>query len=123
MAAKFEIRSPKPGEYRWVLVSQGRILATSEPYRRKGLAEKATVSFRMVAVNAPVADMTRPAAKTPTRKAARVTGRALATAVMKGARAVEKTEKTAAKATKAARRTVATASKSQTGKANKTSKR
>jgi len=123
MAAKFEIRSAKAGEYRWVLVSQGRILATSEVYRRKGLAEKAIVSFRMVAVNAPVSDTTRPAAKTPTRKAARATGQVLAKAVVKGARAVEKTDKAVAKATKSARQTVATAAKSQTGKATKTTKR
>ncbi|MDQ1499751.1 MAG: hypothetical protein QOI86_3091, partial [Actinomycetota bacterium] len=27
MAAKFEIRSPKAGEFNWVLLSQGRTLA------------------------------------------------------------------------------------------------
>ena len=65
MAAKFEIRSPKEGQYIWVLVSQGRTLATSEAYARRAQAEKAIVSFQMAAVNAPVIDTTVPPAKTP----------------------------------------------------------
>ena len=36
MAAKFEIRSPNAGRYVWVLVSQGRILATSGEYLTGG---------------------------------------------------------------------------------------
>ena len=107
MAAKFEIHSPKAGEYRWALVSQGRILATSEAYSRRGLAEKAMVSFRMTAVNAPVIDTTLSPAKTTTGKVARATGRTVAKSVVKGGRAVEKVEKTAAKATKRAVETVA----------------
>jgi uncharacterized protein YegP (UPF0339 family) len=95
MAAKFEIHSPKAGEYQWVLVSQGRVLATSELYGRRALAEKAIVSFRMAAAAAPVIDTTMPAAKAPTGKVARATGRAAARAVLKGARAVEKAKKTA----------------------------
>ena len=95
MAAKFEIESPKAGQYRWVLTSQGRTLATSQTYNRRALAEKAIVSFRMAAVNAPVIDATLPAAKTTTGKAARATGRVLARAVVKGGRAVEKIEKAA----------------------------
>ena len=91
MAAKFEIHSPKAGEYRWVLVSQGRILATSEAYNRRGAAEKAIVAFRMAAASAPVLDTTQPPSETA-GKAARATGRALAKAVVKGARAVEKLE-------------------------------
>ena len=98
MAARFEIRSPKPGKYIWVLTSQGRILATSEEYSRRSLAEKAIVPFRMAAVNAPVIDTTEPAAGTAPARAARATGRALAKAVVKGGRAVEKLEKTAAEA-------------------------
>ncbi|MEW6476635.1 MAG: hypothetical protein AB1679_30610 [Actinomycetota bacterium] len=100
MAANFEIRSPKPGRYVWVLVSQGRILATSQPYNRRSLAEEAIVPFRMAAVNAPVIDTTTPAAKTPTGRAARATGRIVAKAVVKGGRAVEKVEKTVATAAK-----------------------
>lgn len=89
MAAKFEIQTPKPGAYRWVLVSQGRTLATSPAYPRKGLAEKAIVSFRMAAIAAPIVDLTAPPAKAPVAKAARATGRALAKAVVRSGRAVE----------------------------------
>jgi len=88
--ASFEIRSPKAGRYVWVLTSQGRTLATSEEYSRRALAEKAIVTFRMAAVNAPVVDTTIPAASKPAGKAARATGRALAKAVVAGGRAVEK---------------------------------
>jgi uncharacterized protein YegP (UPF0339 family) len=109
VAAKFEIESPKPGQYRWVLSSQGRILATSATYSRRNLAEKAILSFRMAAVNAPVIDATLPAAKTPTGKAARSTGRVVAKAVVKGGRAVEKVEKVAAKAAKKAARAIGVA--------------
>ena len=99
MTAKFEVSQSGSG-YRWVLKSQGRILATSEAYNRKGLAEKAIVSFQMAAVNAPVVDLTVPAAKTTAGKAARATGRAVAKAVIKSGRAVEKVEKAAAKVAK-----------------------
>ena len=92
MAAKFEIQSPKAGQYRWVLVSQGRVLATSEAYSRRSLAEKAIVPFRMAAVNAPVIDTTLPGETTATGKAARATGRALAKAIVKGGGAIEKAE-------------------------------
>jgi len=109
VAANFEIQSPKAGRYVWVLVSQGRTLATSAEYSRRALAEKAIVAFRMAAVNAPVVDTTVPAATPGAGKAARATGRALAKAVVKGGRAVEKVEKTAAKATKRAARKVARA--------------
>jgi uncharacterized protein YegP (UPF0339 family) len=111
MAAKFEIRSPKTGEFRWVLVSQGRTLATSEAYPRRGSAEKAIDSFRLAAIGAPVIDTTVPAAKTPTRKAARAVGRAVGKAVVKGGRAVEKVEKAAAKAPVAATSTAKRAAK------------
>lgn len=105
MAAKFEIHSPKAGEYRWVLVSQGRILATSEAYNRRATAEKAIVSFRMVAVNAPVIDTTQPPATTA-GKAARATGRAVAKALVRSGRAVENVEKAGAKTAKRATRVV-----------------
>ncbi len=70
MAAKFEIRSPKAGEFRWVLVSQGRTLATGESYSRKVSAEKAIESLRKAAATAIVADLTLAPAKTATGKAA-----------------------------------------------------
>ena len=76
MAAKFEIRSPKAGQFRWVLVSQGRTLATSPTYARRALAEKSIDSFRMAAIAAPVTDLTVPAAQTTSGKVARVAGRA-----------------------------------------------
>jgi uncharacterized protein YegP (UPF0339 family) len=100
MAAKFEFQTPKAGQYRWVLVSQGRVLATSPTYSRKALAEKAIVSFRMAAIDAPILDLTATPAKPPVAKAARAAGRAAAKAVTTGARAVEKVEQTTAKATR-----------------------
>jgi uncharacterized protein YegP (UPF0339 family) len=120
MAAKFEIRSPKAGEYRWVLVSQGRTLATSEAYSRRGPAEKAIDSFRLAAIGAPVIDTTVPAAKAATRQAARAVGRALGKAVVKSGRTVEKAEKKATKATKTATRAVAKAASTAKASATKT---
>jgi uncharacterized protein YegP (UPF0339 family) len=111
VAAKFEIRSPKAGEFRWVLVNQGRTLATSPAYSRRALAEKSIDSFRMAAIAAPVADLTLAPAKTVPGKVARVAGRLAAKAVVKGARAVEKVEKTAAEAPAAARSTAKRAAK------------
>src|SRR4051812_20067153 len=83
VAAKFEIRSPKAGEFNWVLTSQGRTLATGESYTRKVSAEKAIASLRTAAGSATVVDLTLKPAKTPAGKAARVTGRAVARAVVK----------------------------------------
>jgi uncharacterized protein YegP (UPF0339 family) len=116
MAAKFEIRSPKAGQYTWVLVSQGRTLATSQTYNRRALAEKAVVAFRMAATAAPVVDTTLPAAKTATSKTARAAGRMVAKAVVKGGRAVETVEQKAAEATKQATKTVSRAAKAATAK-------
>ena len=70
MAAKFEIRSPKTGEFNWVLTSQGRTLATGESYTRKVSAEKAIASLRKAAGTATVADLTLRPAKAPVAKAA-----------------------------------------------------
>ena len=100
MAAKFEIRSAKAGEYNWLLLRQGRVLAKSEAYSRRGLAEKAIDSFPMAATAAPVVDTTVPATKATTRKAARVTGRTLGKAAAKTGRAVEAAEQALSKATK-----------------------
>ncbi len=99
MAAKFEFQTPKAGQYRWVLVSQGRVLATSPAYSRKALAEKAIVAFRMAAIAAPVLDHTAAPPKAPVAKTARAAGRAAAKAVITGARAVKKVEQTTTKAT------------------------
>lgn len=123
MAAKFEIRSAKAGQYNWVPVSLGRILATGEAYSRRSLAEKAIVPFRMAAVNAPVIDTTVPPAKTASGKAARATGRAFAKAIVKSGRAVKKVEKTAAKAARRSTRaavTIAGPARSKAGKTRRT---
>ena len=58
MAAKFEIRSAKAGEFNWVLKSQGRTLASGESYARKVSAEKAIESLRKAAASAAVDDTT-----------------------------------------------------------------
>lgn len=100
MAATFEIRTPRAGKYVWVLTAQGRILATSEEYNRRSLAEKAIVPFRMAALNAPVIDTTEPAASTTAAKVARATGRVLAKAVVKSGRAIENAEQTTARRTR-----------------------
>lgn len=78
MAAKFEIVQPKAGEFRWVLTSQGRVLAKSDAYTRKVSCQNAMESFRKAAPTATVVDLTaRPAAapKTVPGKVARTTGR------------------------------------------------
>jgi uncharacterized protein YegP (UPF0339 family) len=104
VAAKFEIRSPKAGEFSWVLTSQGRTLAIGESYTRKVSAEKAIASLRTAAGSATVVDLTLRPAKTPAGKAARVTGRAVARAVVKSGKAVEKAEKTVKKAARATKK-------------------
>jgi uncharacterized protein YegP (UPF0339 family) len=89
VAAKFEIRQPKAGEFRWVLVSQGRTLATSESYTRKVSAEKAIESLRKAAATATVNDTTaKPAkkvaaAKTTVKRAARTVAKTVAAPVKK----------------------------------------
>ena len=62
MAAKFEILQPNPGEFRWVLTSQGRVLARSDAYTRKVSCVNAMESFRKAAPGAEIVDHTaRPA--------------------------------------------------------------
>lgn len=68
MAAKFEIRSAKAGEYTWVVTSQGRTLATGESYSRRASAEKAVEAFRKAVPTATIVDLTVKApAKAPTK--------------------------------------------------------
>jgi uncharacterized protein YegP (UPF0339 family) len=105
VAAKFEIRQPKAGEFNWVLVSQGRTLATGESYGRRVSAEKAIESLRKAAATAPVADLTLAPAKTAPGKAARATGRAVGKSVVKAGNALAKAENVAAKAPAAAKST------------------
>jgi uncharacterized protein YegP (UPF0339 family) len=108
VAAKFEIRSPKAGEFRWVLVSQGRTLATSEAYARKVSAEKAIESLRKAAATATVNDTTaKPAAAKPAgAKAARATGKAVAATRKTARTAAKKTAKAPAAANKRATKAV-----------------
>lgn len=89
MAAKFEISSPKPGQFSWVLKSQGRTLATGESYARRVSAEKAIESLRKAVATATVADLTLKPAKTaaaasgaakPTKAARKTTARKTTTA-------------------------------------------
>ena len=89
MAAKFEILQPKSGEYRWVLTSQGRVLARSEAYTRRVSCVKAMEAFRQAAPTAEILDTTAqpaatrgrakaaPAPASTTAKLARTTGRAM----------------------------------------------
>jgi uncharacterized protein YegP (UPF0339 family) len=88
MAAKFEIVQPKAGEFRWVLTSQGRVLAKSDAYTRKVSCQNAMESFRKAAPAATVVDHTaRPAKaaapKTVPGKVARTTGRVVGKAAAK----------------------------------------
>lgn len=106
MAAKFEIRSSKTGQFRWVLISQGRTLATSPAYTRRALAEKSIDSFRMAAIAAPVNDLTVPASQTTPGKVARAAGRTAGKTVAKSAAAVEKAENAVAKPAKRVARTL-----------------
>jgi uncharacterized protein YegP (UPF0339 family) len=98
VAAKFEIRSPKSGEYNWVLLSQGRTLATGESYKTKASAEKAIASMRAAAGNAAVVDLTLPPPRTPAGAGARTTGGAVGRAVVTTGRAVAQVGKVAAQA-------------------------
>jgi uncharacterized protein YegP (UPF0339 family) len=77
MAAKFEIRSPKAGQFRWVLTSQGRTLATGETYSRRVSAEKAIGSLQAATATATIDDTTikAPTGKSVAAKAARDSGR------------------------------------------------
>ncbi|MEW6476749.1 MAG: DUF1508 domain-containing protein [Actinomycetota bacterium] len=87
MAAKFEIEQPKAGEFRWVLTSQGRVLARSENYTRKVSCVNAMESFRKAAPTAEIVDHTaRPAKSAATSapaKVARQTGRVVGKAAAK----------------------------------------
>jgi uncharacterized protein YegP (UPF0339 family) len=107
MAAKFEILQPKPGEFRWVLTSQGRVLARSETYTRKVSCQNALESFRKAAPSATVDDQTvavapkgrapqRAAAKPVPAKAARTTGRVVGKAAAKVKQLVESVEEAVA---------------------------
>jgi uncharacterized protein YegP (UPF0339 family) len=58
MAAKFEVSSNGRGGFKWILTSQGRTLAHSEPYSRKASCLNAIESLRKAAATATVSDDT-----------------------------------------------------------------
>ena len=88
MAAKFEIIQPKAGEFQWVLMNQGRVLAKSEAYTRRASCLKAMESFRAAVPTADIVDLTTkdvkfaPPATVP-GKAARTGGRVVGKAAAK----------------------------------------
>jgi uncharacterized protein len=75
MAARFEIKQNGRGEFRFVLTSNGRVLATSESYTRKSSCLNAIESLRKAAASASVAENAIQTA--PVAKAARAAGRAV----------------------------------------------
>ena len=91
MAAKFEVSSNGKGGFKWILTSQGRTLAFSEPYSRKASCLNAIESLRKAAGTATVSDGTVASPSAATAKPA---------AAKKAAPA--KAAKTAAKPAKAA---------------------
>ena len=107
MAAKFEIRSSKTGEFNWVLTSQGRTLASGESYTRKASAEKAIESLRNAAGTATVADLTLPPAKTAPAKAAKTAKPATAAKTAKPAKAAKTTKAAKTKAASGGRKATA----------------
>jgi uncharacterized protein YegP (UPF0339 family) len=137
MAAKFEIRSPKAGEFNWVLLSQGRTLAAGETYTRKVSCVNAIESVRKAAPTAVVDDTTvKPAAAktgasktTKTTRTAKTAGRKIAAKTAKAATAAvggvaTKGAAGAAKTTaKAAARTGRAAGKVAAGAAKKAAPR
>ena len=88
MAAKFDIIQPKAGEFQWVLMNQGRVLAKSEAYTRRASCLKAMESFRAAVPTADIVDLTTrdvkfaPPATVP-GKAARTGGRVVGKAAAK----------------------------------------
>jgi uncharacterized protein YegP (UPF0339 family) len=124
MAAKFEIRSPKAGEFRWVLTSQGRTLAIGETYSRRASAEKAIESLRAAAATATIDDTTaRRGAKPAVAKAARTSGKALGRATGTTKKTARAAAKKTAKAPAAAKRTVNKAAKAAEKTAAKAAKK
>ena len=96
MATKFVLEKDAAGRFRFRLLSQGRVLASSESYTTKRAAQNAIASVKSGASGAVIDDTTAPAApeKAPGRPA-------------KTAKTAEKT----VKAVKAVRKRAAAASK------------
>jgi uncharacterized protein YegP (UPF0339 family) len=62
VAAKFVLEKDAAGRFRFRLMSQGRVLASSESYTTKRAAQNAIESIRTTAPAAQVDDGTQPAA-------------------------------------------------------------
>ncbi len=60
MAAKFVLEKDPAGRFRFRLVSQGRVLASSESYTTKRAAQNAIASVKSGAASATVDDATQP---------------------------------------------------------------
>src|SRR5437588_4936534 len=106
MAAKFEVSSNGKGGFKWILTSQGRTLAHSEPYSRKASCLNAIESLRKAAATATVSDdtvaATNGAAKAAPRKAAAKKAAAPRKAAARKAAAPRKAAATKAPAAKKA---------------------
>jgi hypothetical protein len=61
VAAKFVLEKDPAGRFRFRLVSQGRVLASSESYTTKRAAQNAIASVKSGAASATVDDATQPA--------------------------------------------------------------
>ena len=103
MAARFDVVQPTPGEFRWVLTIQGRVLARSDPYTSRASCVRAMESFRAAAPSATIVDLSprqMRAAATPTTptapaaaaaaKVARTTGRVVGKTAARLAEVVER---------------------------------
>src|SRR5437660_12836618 len=109
MAAKFEVSSNGKGGFQWILTSQGRTLAHSEPYSRKASCLNAIESLRKAASGATVSDSTAGssngvAAKAAPAKTARKASPRKAAAPRKAATAAKAPRKAAAKKAAPARK-------------------
>lgn len=62
MAAKFVLEKDPAGRFQFRLVSQGRVLASSESYTTKRAAQNAIASVKSGAATATVEDTTQPVA-------------------------------------------------------------
>ena len=106
MATKFVLEKDSAGRFRFRLLSQGRVLASSESYTTKRAAQNAIASVKSGAGGAVIDDTTQPQPpeKAPGRpaKAAKATKRtvkaAKAVKAVKAVRAVKKRAKAVAKA-------------------------
>jgi uncharacterized protein len=106
VAAKFVLEKVTGGRFRFRLMSQGRILASSESYTTKRAAQNAIASIKTTAPGAQIDDATQ----TDAGKGRAVKSRAIRPA--KGAgRATKAAKSPAQRTTKAAKRTTKAAKK------------